>query len=381
MSEGIATPRSLPDKKIHNIYQHWAKGGWGMIITGNVQVDDRYLGTTTDLAVDSLVSDDGVITSWQSWATTCKEFGTPTVVQLNHPGRQCPIGAGKHGYFSKNVAPTSIGLYMGDGVIPKAVSAIAFGTPRELDVSEIQTIVKQFVRAARLAYQSGFSGVEIHAAHGYLIDEFLSETTNQRTDAYGEVINGIRSEVPTSFCVGVTINSIDALSPKALSDRIRQLELIINAGIDYIQITGGTFEDPQMFLGPCKHGGPILKDSTKTTGAYFVDFAKVVKSSFPDTPLILTGGFRCRDSIEKAVVDGNCSMVGIVRPAAVNPLLPKTVIFNREISNSDATLYSPKIEAPWIIKKMGITALNVHMDNAWYLAHIKNLSKEYVKNI
>ncbi|KAL7905222.1 hypothetical protein GGI35DRAFT_488531 [Trichoderma velutinum] len=387
MSEGIATPRSLPDNRIHNVYHHWAKGGWGMIITGNVQVDDRYLGTATDLAVDAVISDDDIVTSWKDWANVCKEFGTPTMVQLNHPGRQCPIGAGKHGFFSKNVAPTSIGLHMGDGIIPKAVSAIAFGIPRELGVSEIQAIVKQFARAARLAYRSGFAGVEIHAAHGYLVDEFLSETTNRRTDAYGgsprkrakfliEIINSIRSEVPTSFCVGVTINSVDPRFSTAFSDKVEQLGLIINSGVDYIQISGGTFEDPQMFLGPTTNGAPIGKDGARTAEAYFIEFAEVVKSHFPNTPIILTGGFRCRDSIERAIGDKNCSMVGIVRPAAVNPLLPKTVIFNREISDSDATLYSPKIEAPWIIKKMGITALNVHMDNAWYLGHIKNMSKK-----
>lgn len=94
-----------------------------------------------------------------------------------------------------------------------------------------------------------------------------------------------------------------------------------------------------------------------------MDFAKVIASKFTDIPLILTGGFRRRESIEKAVADGTCSMVGIVRPAAVNPLLPKTVIFNREVGDSDATLYSPRIEAPWLIRQMGIAALNVHIDN------------------
>ncbi|ETS03595.1 FMN-linked oxidoreductase [Trichoderma reesei RUT C-30] len=383
MSEGISAAGSLPDMKIRNIYQRWAKGGWGMVITGNVQVDDRYLGTANDLAVDSRASDDTIVASWSRWAKVCRQHGTPTLVQLNHPGRQCPIGAGTHGYLSKNVAPTSIGLHMGDGLIPKAVSAIAFGKPRELEIAEIRTITQQFARAARLAYRSGFAGVEIHAAHGYLIDEFLTERTNRRSDAYGgsterrakfliDIISAVRSEVPSSFCVGVTINSVDSVFPEILVDRVRQLELVTSAGVDFIEISGGTFEDPLMFLGPPK---PSSSANMEHSEAYFVDFAKVVASKFPDVPLLLTGGFRCRESIEKAVTNGACSMVGIARPAAVNPLLPKTVMFNHEVKDSDATLYSPKIEAPWLIRQMGITALSVHMDNAWYLGHLKNMSK------
>ncbi|KAL6895171.1 hypothetical protein HDV57DRAFT_121 [Trichoderma longibrachiatum] len=383
MSEGISTVGSLPDVKLRNVYQHWAKGGWGMIITGNVQVDDRYLGTANDLAVDSRAGDDAIVASWTPWANVCKEHGTPTLVQLNHPGRQCPIGAGTHGYLSKNVAPTSIGLHMGAGLIPKVVSAIAFGKPRELGMAEIRTITQQFARAARLAYRSGFAGIEIHAAHGYLIDAFLTERTNRRSDAYGgstekrakfliETITAIRSEVPSSFCVGIIVNCADTAFPETLADRVRQLELVTSAGVDFIEISGGTFEDPLMFLGPSKPGS---KTEPEYSEAYFMDFAKVVASKVPDVPLLLTGGFRRRESIEKAVANGACSMVGIARPAAVNPLLPRTVIFNREVKDSDATLYSPKIEAPWLIRQMGITALNVHMDNAWYLGHLRNMSK------
>ena len=284
---------------------------------------------------------------------------------------------------------------MGDGIIPKAVAAIAFGKPRELGIAEIRAITQQFARAARLAHRSGFAGIEIHAAHGYLIDAFLTERTNRRSDAYGgstekrakfllDIIAAIRSEVPSSFCVGVTINSVDSQFPEVLADRVRQLELVTSAGVDFIEISGGTFENPlvsfssqadcslfgltsnnatflvQMFLGPPK--ASAMADAN-TSDAYFIDFAKIVASKFPDVPLLLTGGFRRREGIEKAVANGTCSMVGIVRPAAVNPLLPKTVIFNHEVKDSDATLYSPRIEAPWLIRQMGITALNVHMDN------------------
>lgn len=150
---------------------------------------------------------------------------------------------------------------MGHGLIPKAISAIAFGKPRELGTAEIQAITQQFARAARLAYRSGFAGVEIHAAHGYLIDAFLTERTNRRSDAYGgsaekrarfliEIITAIRSEVPGSFCVGITINSVDSAFPEVLADRIRQLELVASAGADFIEISGGTFENPLVGYSP-----------------------------------------------------------------------------------------------------------------------------------
>lgn len=176
-------------------------------------------------------------------------------MQLNHPGRQCPIGAGKHGLFTKNVAPSAIGLHMGPGIIPAAVSKLAFGVPRELHVDEINMIVEKFSRAAFLASKSGFKGVEIHASHGYLVDQFLSESTNLREDAYGgsttkrtklatDIIHAIRDATPHGFCIGILLGAADDSPEPEKDTRLEQLSEIIAAGVDYVHISGGTFEKP-----------------------------------------------------------------------------------------------------------------------------------------
>jgi 2,4-dienoyl-CoA reductase-like NADH-dependent reductase (Old Yellow Enzyme family) len=114
-----------------------------MIITGNVQVDDRYLGTSADLSVDASLPDEQIVRAWTEWAAACQSHGTPAMMQLNHPGRQCPIGAGKHGLLDKNVAPSAVGLDMGPGLIPAVVSKLAFGVPQQMSQADIDGIVEK----------------------------------------------------------------------------------------------------------------------------------------------------------------------------------------------------------------------------------------------
>ncbi|KAM0242908.1 hypothetical protein ACHAP5_007091 [Fusarium lateritium] len=383
MSENISALHSLPDAKIRNVYRHWAKGGWGMLITGNVQVDDRYLGTSTDLALDSSLSDEAIIISWSTWAHECNQNGIPAIMQLNHPGRQCPIGAGKHRLLVKNLAPSAASLQMGPGLMAMAVSKLAFGVPREVDEGEIQSIVEKFTSAAVLATKSGFAGVEIHASHGYLLDQFLSKQTNLRKDSYGgdavgrakfttDIIRAIRKALPAGSCIGVLVSGpLDSDDSPAVEDRLQQLDVMVDAGVDYLHVSGGTFEKPAMFLGTSLGQD---EDKTGRMQPYFKGFSQTVKSRFPDIPVIVTGGFRDRESIETALATGASDMVGIARPAAVDPCLPTSTIMNHEVDDKDATFHHPKVEAPWIMRQVGVTALNVHMDNAWYLSHVSKMS-------
>lgn len=218
-------------------------------------MDDKYLGTSADLSVDSSLDDDTILTAWREWASTCGKHGTPVIMQLNHPGRQCPIGAGKHGIFTKNLAPSPLGLRMGAGFVPAAVSKLAFGVPREMRGDEIESIVEKFSRAASLAAKAGFKGVEIHASHGYLVDQFLSSKTNLRKDVYGgnasrraklavDIVHAIRATTPDGFCIGILLSAADDGSRSEKSEEFEQLSTIIEAGVDYVHISGGTFERP-----------------------------------------------------------------------------------------------------------------------------------------
>ncbi|KAJ2967109.1 hypothetical protein NQ176_g9828 [Zarea fungicola] len=202
------------------------------------------------------------------------------------------------------------------------MAAIVFGTPREMIRDEISSVVAAFADAARLSAEAGFAGVEIHAAHGYLLSQFLSESSNQRSDEYGgspknrarivvQVIHAIRSVTPKGFCVGIKLNSADGQSQRELAHRIEQLQDITAAGVDFIEISGGTYSQPTFVMaGPEKSAKSA---STLAREAFFLDFALAIRSHFPGVPLILTGGFRTRAGMEAALREGACDIVGIGR--------------------------------------------------------------------
>ncbi|CRG86494.1 12-oxophytodienoate reductase 3 [Talaromyces islandicus] len=386
IAESIAPRNMLIDEGFHRVYGPWAEGGWGMVLTGHVQVDSMYLGTHTDPAVNAAFSDDQIVEAWKAWAVVCNQHGTPTIMQLNHPGRQAPIGAGTSGVFAKNISASAVPMDIGSGLLARAVSKIVFGIPREMTIGDIGKLIRQFARAARLAYQSGFAGVELHASHGYLLAQFLSAATNRRNDVYGgtpanrarivvEIIEAVRAEVPASFCVGIILTAVDGQSsPGEFQSFIEQAQLIRDAGVDFIEISGGTFETPSMFIGPEKSGNAYDWSNQE---AFFLDFVQAIRPHLTGTvPLLLSGGFRSCHAMEAAVKRGDCDMVGLARPAVVNPLLPKSVVFNPELNkNGDTQLHATRTPAPWYIKLCGIAALNVHMDNAWYVGRLQTLAK------
>ncbi len=255
MAEGWASGNRLPHADLIETYGLWAEGDWGLLITGNVQVDSTYLGTPEDVSFNERLSRNAHIEAWGRWAAASSARGTPTIVQINHPGRQSTIGAGSKGLLGKSIAPSPIGVKLGTGYVAWAASALVFGTPREMTDFEIDDVVRRFAITAQIAEQAGFAGVEIHAAHGYLLSSFLSAKSNERTDDYGgtpkkrakivvDTIKAIRALVSPKFCVGIKINSVDHQSAGELSDCLEQLTEITNAGVDFLEISGGNYENP-----------------------------------------------------------------------------------------------------------------------------------------
>ncbi len=257
MAESWCDQDKMPHTDLIKAYGLWAEGEWGMIITGNIHVDATYTCTPEDIAVNDKLSRKAHVNSFSKWAAAASKNGTPTILQLNHPGRQSSIGAGTRSYCAKSIAPSPIGVSLGPGLIATAASAFAFGTPREMSDLEIEDVVRRFGTAAQLAYQSGFAGVQINAAHGYLLTTFLSAKTNQRGDKYGgspknraevvvEIIRAIRAAVPVGFCLGIKINSVDHQKPGEFDDCLEQLSAIVEAGVDFVEISGGNYEDPKV---------------------------------------------------------------------------------------------------------------------------------------
>lgn len=385
MAEKMADARGLPTSKLDAVYKEWADGGWGMLLTGNVQVDADHLGSAGDNFVDASIEAD-LVASWTRFANACKAHKTPVVMQISHPGRQSPLGAGRRSVCAKTLAPSPIPINLGDGLLARSAVGLLFGTPREMTEEDVRHVVNQFTTTARLAAESGFDGVELHAAHGYLLSTFLTAKSNQRTDQYGgsprnrarivvEIVDSIRKVVPKSFCVGVKLNSADLQSTEELKESIEQIRYIEEGGVDFLEISGGSYEDPKM-MGT---GEDAQKPSSRTAAreALFLDFAKAIRSHFPKLPLMVTGGFRTRAGMDAAVSDSACDLVGIGRPAVLQPKLPKEIIFNKVVADEDARVLEKKVKPPYLAKLSGMKGVGAGAVTVWYAGELRKLGQAH----
>ena len=181
----------------------------------------------------------------------------------------------------------------------------------------------------------------------------LTSQTNLRTDDYGgtpekrarfvlEILTQTRQVVPPTFCIGIKLNSADH-SSTTFEETMTQIALLASAGIDFMEISGGSYEDPAM-MGYAK--APRKSARTAAREAFFLEFSKEVRLRHPGLVLMLTGGFRSRAGAEAAVQDGACDLVGIGRPAAVDPKFPR-LLLNESVGDEEARLPLNKAPVPW----------------------------------
>ncbi|STZ09059.1 NADH oxidase [Moraxella caprae] len=235
------------------------------------------------------------------------------IMQINHAGKQSPKAVNR-----EPVAPSAVPLVGMDGFI---------NPPRQLQNSEIYDLIQAFINTAKLAEQAGFSGVQIHAAHGCLISQFLSPHHNRRDDEWGgslanrmsfllKIYEGIRANVGADFLVGVKLNSADFQKGGFdESESITVVQALSDLGIDFIEISGGNYENPQMLSA---------KSSTQKREAFFLDYAEKARKVC-SVPLIITGGFRSKQAMNDALSSGHLDMVGVARPFALVPDLPNQI--------------------------------------------------------
>ncbi|KAH6887405.1 hypothetical protein B0T10DRAFT_442430, partial [Thelonectria olida] len=392
LAEQMADGHKLPTtEQFRKTYGAWGDGGWGMILTGNVQTDERHLGGPDDNAIDvTSMSEDKVLESFKSLAAACRRGGTPTLVQINHPGRQSPVGAGKRSIFTKTLAPSAVPLNMGSDLLSRILGKLVFGTPKEMSAAEIEDVVERFANAARICAAAGFDGIEIHAAHGYLLAQFMSAKSNRRTDAYGgsaaarakivvDIIHAIRAVVPKTFCVGLKLNSADhqaSSTPEAskeLQECLEQASLLVEAGLDFIEISGGTYENPTMMMGTESSDSAPKSERTIARESFFLDFAREMRAKLPNTVLMVTGGFRTRLGMQAALEEGACDLIGIGRPAVLNPALPANTILNREIDDASATVYARKVPTPWLLKTFAPKSVGAGVESTWYAKQMQRM--------
>lgn len=308
MEENMADRDHTPSAELLELYRAWAHGGSGLIITGNVMVDAR--GMTGPAGV--VLENDLFLDRFRAWASIAGSGGGKMWMQINHPGRQMPGGMAH-----ETLAPSAIPLDLGG-------QSKRFPKPREMTEADIADVTQRFVTTAVLAERAGFHGVEIHAAHGYLLSQFLSPLSNRRADRWGgklenrarlliDIIRGVRAAVTPDFAVAVKLNSTDfqrgGFSPE---DARAVVEMLAPLGVDLVELSGGSYEAPAM--------GAARDDRSLAREAYFLEFARKIAEVAP-MPLMVTGGIR-RRTVAEQVVESGVAMAGIATALAIDPALP-----------------------------------------------------------
>ncbi|MEM7179340.1 MAG: NADH:flavin oxidoreductase/NADH oxidase family protein [Spirochaetota bacterium] len=310
MSEQLAEPDGNPSSGLATLYSCWSEGGTSLLITGNVMIDRTALGEPKNVVLDSRSDLD----TFANWAHAGQKNGNQIWMQLNHPGKQSPAFLSQ-----KPVAPSAVPL--------AGPLAAAFNAPRTLEAGEIKQIIQAFANAAAYAKECGFHGVQIHGAHGYLVSQFFSRKQNLRTDDWGgsaenrrrfaiEIYRSIREKVGADFGIGIKLNSADFQKGGFTEEESLQVaEALADEGIDLLEISGGNYEKPAMM-------GDKVKKSTIAREAYFIDFAQKLRKHVK-TNLLLTGGFRSYRGMQYALDQNACDLIGLARPLALLPDLPK----------------------------------------------------------
>ncbi|MBT7609643.1 MAG: NADH:flavin oxidoreductase/NADH oxidase family protein [Bacteriovoracaceae bacterium] len=319
MSENMASKDHIPGLKFFNAYSQWAQGGTGLLISGNVMVDSQYRGEANNVVIEKGCNNHKEL---KSWACSCEGTESQLWIQLNHPGKQTPK------FLTKvPVAPSSIPL--------KSPLDAMFNQPRELAHEEILDIIGRFAYAAKICKETGFHGVQIHGAHGYLISQFLSKHHNQRTDEWGgsaenrlrfvrEIYKAIRHEVGPKYPIGIKMNSADfSKGGFDHEEAIHVAKTLSDLGIDLIEISGGSYEKPAMT------GSPI-KESTIKREAYFIEYAKEIKAKIA-CPIMVTGGFRTREFMEESLKKRELDIIGLARPLCINPNFSNQLLSGEDV--------------------------------------------------
>ncbi|MBV6325064.1 NADH:flavin oxidoreductase/NADH oxidase family protein [Duganella violaceipulchra] len=309
MEENMADTGQLPGPALNRLYQRWAEGGVGLIITGNVMIDGRAMTGPGGVVLEAGTP----LEPFRLWSQTAGRQGAQVWMQINHPGRQVMANMGGNAW-----APSAVALDMGK-------HSKLFAQPVEMSTVQIEEVINRFAATAYAAEQAGFNGVQIHAAHGYLISQFLSPLTNRRRDNWGgslanrarlllEVVRAVRARVSPGFSVSIKLNSADFQRGGFSEDDARQVVLLLNElPVDLIELSGGSYESPAM-------QGRTIDGRTLAREAYFLEFAKDL-AAVAHMPVMTTGGI-ARKAVAEQVLASGIAVAGIATALAEVPDLP-----------------------------------------------------------
>jgi 2,4-dienoyl-CoA reductase-like NADH-dependent reductase (Old Yellow Enzyme family) len=382
MTERIARGDNLAHQGHVNLYKKWAEGNIGILLTGNVQVDHRNLEGPANVVIDkyNYKKQLDVLKAWSAAGTKDK---TQLWMQISHAGRQTPGEIN-----SSPLAPSNVGL---------KIPGRNYGIPQAMTEADILDVIDRFVFTAKIARETGFTGVQFHSAHGYLLSEFLSPDINTRNDAWGgsienrarihlEIIQKCRAEVGTDFPISVKLNSADFQKGGFTADEsIQVAKMLEGASVDIIEISGGSYEQPKQIgaddLSINPERSEVRKESTIAREAYFLEYASNIRKAV-SLPLMVTGGFRSKEGIESALQSNICQIVGIGRPFCADPYCVKKMIDGKlEVLPSFEKTLSL---GPWIFSPSSpitlIQVINAFGAMAWFYQQIKIMADGLMPN-
>ena len=334
MTEGLSDELNRATDRLVTLYRRWARGGAGLLLTGNVQVDRRYLERPGNVVVDGKQSLEQMA-RLERWAQSVEGTDAVLWMQISHAGRQSPKSVAR-----EPVAPSAVPIAMPGG---------QFAKPRALRADEVEDVIARFAHTADVARQTGFGGVQIHGAHGYLLSEFLNPRVNRRDDQWGgslenrarlllRVVAAVREAVGPSFPVAVKLNSSDFQKGGfSFAECLRVVEWLNDSELDLLEISGGSYEQPRMMdldgmEAPVEtgesEGAPApdtRRESTRRREAYFLEYAEQV-AGVAEMPLMVTGGFRTRAAMEAALESGAADVIGVARPLCVEVDGPRELL-------------------------------------------------------
>lgn len=310
MSE-VLSKDGNPNDQLVNLYRVWNDNEIGLMVSGNVMIDRTALGEPSNVILDNKSNREAFV----KWSAIAKKDKSAFWLQLNHPGKQAPRFLNSY-----SLAPSAIPY---EGSMNKL-----FAKPKEMKEEDIYGIIAKFADASRLAKEYGFTGVQIHAAHGYLISQFLSSRYNKRKDMWGgclenrarfllEIYKAVRKSVGNKFSVGVKINSSDFQDDGFTEEEsIQVIKWLDELGIDLIEISGGNYEKS------------VFTEEIQGTEGFFRSFSKKAKGVVK-APVVLTGGIRSAEFMEEQLRSGITDMIGIGRPFVSTPDLIKRIMQNK----------------------------------------------------
>ncbi|MGF1735757.1 NADH:flavin oxidoreductase/NADH oxidase family protein [Photobacterium satsumensis] len=336
MSDSLADGEGNPTDAQSRLYERWAEGGIGLSVVGEVQIDPRFPENPGNL----VLSHQSSLKDLQKLTSRASINEAHIWPQLGHAGGLAyqPLS------HPKGPSPLEINEFQCSGMTE----------------DEISQLPERYARAAIIAKEAGFTGVQVHAGHGFLLSQFLSPLFNRRKDQFGgsiearsqiivEIIEKIRLVVGRSFPIGIKLNSSDQLEGGLTQeDALEVIRILDKTSIDLIEISGGSYFP----------GAKSSYDSV-SNGPYFIDFALKAKS-ITKIPLVVTGGFKTRTQAIDALNSGALDSVGLGRILVLKPALP-----NQWVSGADVITDFPKFESP---PQGGVTA--------WYTMRLTAVSND-----